>query len=293
MSATNAQHEVQARAIQCNGISLHCLQCGPPDGDLVIFLHGFPEHAGSWQSYLAEVAAQGYLAIAPDQRGYGRSSKPTAIKDYGLDVLSADIVSLIGELGRQRAHIVGHDWGGGVAWWLAHTCAEFVQTVTILNVPHPYVMKNKLLFGSLRQMLRSWYIMAFQLPAFPQWMLRRNNFAAMQQALLTTSVPGTFEPTDLAHHIDAWQQPGALTAMVNWYRASLWAEPKPPPTATIDVPLLLIWGERDHVLGTELIEPSMQLTQNGEVVRFADASHWINHEKMGEVLSLLNKHWHK
>ena len=284
---TESKYLIEERTIAVGPVALHCLICGPPDGELVVLLHGFPEHAGSWRQYMPVLAEAGYLVVAPDQRGYGLSSKPPSVADYGLDELTADIAGLVSKLGRREAHIVGHDWGGVVGWWLAHTRSEIVKTASILNVPHPFAMKRKLLFGSLRQMARSWYILFFQFPRLPELSLSRDGCTRLRRAMESTSVPGTFGEADLDEYVAAWQQPGALKSMINWYRAALRAEPKRPAQKEVEVPLLLIWGEKDHALGTELIEPSMKLATHGRVVRFPDATHWVNHEKVSEVLPLL------
>jgi len=273
--------------LQGDGVSLHGLTCGPLEGELVVLLHGFPEHSGSWCRYLSALAAHGYRVVAPDQRGYGRSSKPSRAMAYGLDRLTADIVQLITDLGHQQAHIVGHDWGGAVAWWLAHTRGDVVRTVSILNAPHPYAMRRALRFGSLNQMVRSWYILFFQIPGLPELLLARHECGTLRRSLLSTSVPATFDDVYLNELQAAWQQPGALRGMVGWYRAIFRAVPEQPEKTRIDVPLLLIWGERDHALGTELIAPSIQLTTRGRVERFSDATHWVNHEKVMEVTRLL------
>ena len=273
--------------LQGDGVSLHGLTCGPPEGELVVLLHGFPEHSASWRRYLPALAARGYRVVAPDQRGYGLSSKPSGVMAYGLDRLTADIVHVMADLGYRQAHIVGHDWGGVVAWWLAHTRADAVRTASILNVPHPYAMRRALRFGSLSQMVRSWYILFFQIPGLPELLLARHECGALRRSLLSTSMPGTFDEAFLDELQATWQQPGALRGMVGWYRAIFRAVPEHQEKVRIDVPLLLIWGERDHALGTELIAPSMQLTTRGRVERFPDATHWVNHEKVVEVTRLL------
>lgn len=291
MSDISAQYPLQERTIAGAGVKLHCFVQGPEDGDLVVMLHGFPEHAGSWLKYLPALCSAGYLVVAPDQRGYNTSERPKHVKDYGVDALTDDIVALIRALGREQAHIVGHDWGGVIAWWLAHARPKAVRTVSILNVPHPDVMRKHVLFGSLKQMFRSWYVYFFQLPWLPDKLLAANNCQILRNALADTSIDGAISEDELQTYVDAWQQPGAVTAMLNWYRASLTTPPKRPQENTFDAPLLLLWGDQDHVLGTEMVDASAEIATNATVVHFPDATHWVNHEKVAEITPLLLEHF--
>src|SRR5437879_4698652 len=160
--------------IATNGIRLNVAQAGPPDGPLVILLHGFPEFWYGWRKQIPALAAAGYRVWAPDQRGYNFSDKPPDVRDYTLDKLAADVAGLIEAAGRQRAIIVGHDWGGAVAWWLAANNPERVERLVIINVPHPLVMR-RLILRDPRQTLRSWYMFMFLLPRLPEWFARRRN----------------------------------------------------------------------------------------------------------------------
>jgi len=279
--------DVQPTTLRAAGVDLHCLVCGPEDGELVILLHGFPEYSGCWRDYMPALAAEGYRVVAPDQRGYGKSDKPPRVSDYGIDTLTDDVAALLQTLGRERAHLVGHDWGAAVTWWAAHSRPELVKTATVMNVPHPVAMQRTLRSGSLSQMKRSWYILFFQIPWLPERALGANRAARLCRTLKATSVPGAFSDETLRDYVEAWLEPGALTGMLQWYRAAARVKPAPLPTAQVEVPLLMIWGEQDHALGFEMVEPSMAMVRDGRLVRFADATHWVNHEKTEENIPLL------
>jgi len=267
------------------GVDLHVATCGPEDGELVVFLHGFPEYWGAWKEHMQAFAARGYRCAAPDQRGYGTSEKPPRVRDYCLDVLADDIVALIDGFGRDKALIVSHDWGAVVGWWLAHKHGDRIRKAAMCNVPHPYAFR-RVLFFSPTQVMRSWYMFFFQLPRLPESFIGADNFSKFAGMLRETAVPGTFSDEEIAGYIEAWSQPGALTSMVNWYRAGLWAQPKKPTADKITIPVLLIWGTQDHALGTELIEPSLAYCEDGRAVRIESGTHWVNHEEKAKVVAV-------
>lgn len=276
----------QARYIQTGGITLHVAEAGPRDGPLVILLHGFPEFWYSWRRQIEALAAAGYYVWAPDQRGYNLSDKPAGVRSYSLDALAADVVGLIDAAGRDQAILVGHDWGGGVAWWTASRFPHRVERLVILNVPHGLVLLEHWR-RNLRQVLRSWYIFAFQIPRLPEWLARRNNWHKVIDALRKTSRPGTFTEADFEILRQAWSQPGAYRSMVHWYRAILRYRPAVPSNPRIRVPTLLMWGAQDRFLGRELAQPSIDLCDEGRLVFFDDATHWLHHEEAERVSSLM------
>ncbi|HVT58095.1 MAG TPA: alpha/beta hydrolase [Thermoanaerobaculia bacterium] len=278
--------ELRQRTIETHGIRLHAVEAGPADGRLLIFLHGFPELWYSWRHQLEPFAAAGFRVLAPDQRGYNLSDKPRGIAAYGLDELAADVVGLIDEAGRERACLVGHDWGGAVAWWVALTQPERLERLAVLNLPHPYVMRRHLLHDPA-QRRRSWYVFAFQLPWLPERRLRRNHYENGVRALQRSSRPGTFSEADLEVYRAAWAQPGALTGMINWYRAGLRAAPRRRPAPRVTVPTLLLWGARDRFLGREMAQPSIELCDDGRLVFLEEATHWLQHEEPERVNRLL------
>ena len=277
---------VEYTYIETNGVRLHVAQAGPENGRLVILLHGFPEAHWSWRYQIDVLAEAGYRVMAPDQRGYNLSDKPQDVAAYKLDTLVDDVVGLIEYAGREKAYIVGHDWGGAVAWWLAAKQPERVQQLAILNVPHPIVM-GRTIRSSWTQRRKSWYMYAFQIPRLPEFVARRNNWRRLVDGMQGHSVPGTFSDADMDRYRKAWAQPGAITGMINWYRAMWQAQAERLESVRIKVPTLLIWGLRDHVLGSEMIEPSVALCDNGRVEKIAEATHWIQNEFPERVTTLL------
>jgi len=281
-------NEPQPRFVQTNGITLHVAEAGPEDGPLVILLHGFPEFWYAWRNQIGALAAKGYRVWAPDQRGYNLSDKPPGVANYRLDAMAVDAVGLIDAAGRETAAIVGHDWGGAVAWWMANKYPQRVEKLVVLNVPHGKVMLDHLRLNP-RQVLRSWYIFLFQLPRLPEWFARRNNWKSITDALRRTSREGTFTEADFEHYRQAWAQPGAYRSMIHWYRAILRNRPQIPRDYRIHVPTLLLWGTRDRFLGRELAQPSIELCDDGRLVFFENTSHWIQHEEPERVNALIDE----
>lgn len=284
------EYALEHHDVRTNGLRLHVVQCGPADGPLVLLLHGFPEYWGSWRAQLPALAAVGYRVWVPDQRGYNLSDKPAGVRAYQLTQLAADIIGLIDAAGQAQASVVGHDWGGIVAWHLATYHAARVARVAILNVPHPAVLPRAL--GRVPgQVLRSWYILFFQLPWLPEKMFSRRNWRFGEQSLVCTSRPGTFSAAEVARYKVAWAQPGALTGMLNWYRALLRYPPRQRPGPAgpprVRIPVQIIWGKKDAFLAAELAELSLELCDQGQLHYFPKASHWVQHEEAAAVSALL------
>ncbi|QJW88774.1 alpha/beta hydrolase [Spirosoma taeanense] len=272
--------------VETNGIRLHVVQAGPVDGPLLILLHGFPEFWYGWKRQIEPLAAAGYQVWVPDQRGYNLSDKPAGIEAYTIDTLAADVVGLIERAGQQKAVLVGHDWGAAVAWWTAATYPDRVERLVVMNVPHPAVMK-RFVSRDLGQMRRSWYIGFFQLPKLPEWLSSLGDWSMLARTLRKSSRRGTFSEADLQQYKTAWGQPGALRAMINWYRATLQKPPKRSPRIRIIVPTLLIWGAQDQFLKRDMAQPSIDLCDNGRLVFLEQATHWVQHEEADRVNTLL------
>ena len=268
-----------------NGIALHLAAAGPPDGPLVILLHGFPEFWYGWRHQIGPLAAAGLRILAPDQRGYNLSDKPAGIAAYTLDRLADDVLGLADSLGRERFAVVGHDWGGVVAWHLAGRNPERVTRAAILNAPHPATLR-RYARRHPSQLAKSWYAAFFQLPALPELALRAADFWVLRRALRRSARPGTFSAADFPAYLEAWAQPGALGAMLNWYRALRHHGSSHPP-ARIRVPLRVIWGDRDAFLEPGLAEAGLALCDRGQSSHLADATHWVHHEEADEVNRLL------
>lgn len=274
-------------------VRLHYVEAGPPDEPAVVLLHGFPDFWYSWRHQIPALAAAGLRVIAPDMRGYNLSSKPPEVSAYEPRRLAADIRDLIRERGLERAGVAGHDWGAAVAWVAAMAHPEVVDRLAILNVPHPRRMLDALRRPG-PQLAKSWYMFFFQLPWLPERAVRAGDWRAFRYGFEHDARQGAFTPQDIDRYREAWAQPGAITATINYYRASM----RRPGAARrgalgpVTAPTLVIWGERDRYLGAELAEPSRDdvpgLTR---VVRMPEASHWVQHDEPDRVSELLIGHF--
>jgi epoxide hydrolase 4 len=258
---------------------------GPKDGPAVVLLHGFPEFWYGWRRQIEPLAAAGFRVIVPDQRAYNLSSKPRGVASYALTELVSDVIAIADHLGQEKIFLAGHDWGAAVAWSTALLHPERVAKLVIVNVPHPSVMR-RFLNTRLKQMLRSWYILFFQIPWLPEALFSAFDFRMGTRALCGSSRPGTFSPEDLAQYRGAWSQSGALTCMINWYRAAVRYRTK-FPDRTVRVPTRILWGERDKFLMSEMARESLRYSTNAELFPFPDATHWLQHEEPEKVSQLL------
>jgi pimeloyl-ACP methyl ester carboxylesterase len=273
--------------IETNRIKLHVVTAGPKDGQPVILLHGFPEFWYGWRKQIEPLAEAGYRVIVPDQRGYNLSDKPKGIKSYSLDKLADDILGLMDALGYKKVNLIGHDWGAVVAWALAIWHPERLHKLGILNVPHPAVMLNFLRRGDPEQLRRSWYVFAFQIPWLPEYFLRRNNWRNAVRVLRGSGKIHTFTNEDIAEYKGAWSQPGAMTAMVNWYRAAARYLPKMLKDGRVKIPTLMLWGMQDVALSHRMARLSVDYCDDGKLVFFEDATHWVQHDEAEAVNQLL------
>ncbi|MBV9336632.1 MAG: alpha/beta hydrolase [Solirubrobacterales bacterium] len=273
-----------------SGARIHYVEAG--DGPMVVLLHGFPEFWYSWRRQIPALARAGLRVIAPDMRGYNLSSKPRDVSLYEPRRLAHDLRELIAERGATRAFVAGHDWGGAVAWIAAMAHPEAVERLAILNVPHPRRMLEALSRPG-KQLARSWYMFFFQLPWLPEETVRAGDWWFFRYGFERDARPGAFTPDDLARYRAAWSQPGAATATINYYRASLRRQAAHRADADaelrrVQAPTLVIWGERDRHLGAELAEPDRADVPNLQrVVRLPDASHWVQHDEPERVSALL------
>ncbi len=265
---------------------MHVVEVGPPAAPPVLLLHGFPELWWSWRRQIPALVAAGYRAVAPDLRGYHRSAKPRGLGAYRLDRLAGDVAALLDVLGPEPHPVVAHDWGGVVAWWAALLHPERIERLAILNAPHPAAFR-RVLRRSPEQRRRSRYMAYFQLPWFPERKLRASGYRALRRMMVKTSRPGTFTETELDVYAAAAAIPGALTAMLAWYRAALRRPAPRPPTLRVEPPVRILWGLDDVALGRELVEPSAALCREVEIHPIAGAGHWVQHEEPGQVNRLL------
>ena len=274
--------------VETNGIRLHIVQAGPKSGAPVILLHGFPEFWYGWRKQIPALVEAGCRVIIPDQRGYNLSDKPPGIKAYNMHELVNDVIGLIDALDYQKVNLVGHDWGAAVAWMLGIWNPERLHRLGIINVPHPSVMKRFLL-RDLEQIRRSWYIFFFQLPWLPEAGMQANNWRGAERAMRGSGKIHTFANEDIEKYKEAWSQPAAMTAMINWYRAAVRYQPRTTNDMRVKVPTLMMWGMKDFALSHRMARPSMDFCDDSQLVFFPDATHWVQLEAAPEVNELLIK----
>jgi len=277
--------DIKYSFIHANGINLHVAFAGPQDGDPVILLHGFPDASFGWDRQIRALAQAGFYVIAPDQRGYNLSDKPKGVQNYRVGLLVADILALADALGLSRFNLVGHDWGALISWSLVDGHPQRVKRLAILNVPHPDVM-NQFLKTNWRQRARSWYAFFFQLPVLPEITLRAFNWHAV-----ASSMCASLSAAELDRYRTAWSQPGAMTAMLNWYRGLFQRSPQQLSSRKIQVPTLMIWGKLDPYLMWQMAPASIAICAEGRLEFFEDATHWVHQDRPQEVNRLLLDHF--
>jgi epoxide hydrolase 4 len=268
--------------ISTNGIRLHTVMAGTQSGPPVVLLHGFPETWRCWIRQMPALVEAGCRVIAPDQRGYNLSDKPKGIRNYKVYTLVDDIIGLIDALEYEKVNLVGHDWGAVVAWVLANKYPERLNKLSIMNMPHPAVMRRFLL-RDFEQIRRSWYVFFFQLPWLPEAGMRRDHWRGAELALRGSGKVHTFTNEDIEKYKEAWSQPGAMTAMLNWYRAVIQHMPKLPEDPRIKVPTLMMWGMKDFALSHRMARPSMDYVEEGNLIFFPEATHWVQRDAAEEV----------
>jgi pimeloyl-ACP methyl ester carboxylesterase len=280
-------HSLHYETIQTRGLKFEVATAGQGD-KLALLLHGFPECAYSWRSQIPALVELGYRVWAPNLRGYGKSDRPQGVKAYGAEQLEGDVSDLIDASGARSVVLVGHDWGGAIAWSYAMHGTRPIERLVVLNCPHPVPFKRGL--KTFAQLKRSWYMFAFQLPLLPELLIGRNHASALDTVIRKGAVHRErFPKSDVDVYRDNASQPGALTAMINYYRASFrWlGRGTGRRGSNIKVPTLLIWGERDQALRKELTYGTERYVDNLTVRYIPDASHWVQQDAPDEVNALL------
>jgi pimeloyl-ACP methyl ester carboxylesterase len=272
--AVNVNH----RRVNAGRLELHVAELG--NGAPVLLLHGFPAHWADWEAQMRVLAAAGFRAIAPDLPGYGESGQLPNVLDYRALELAADLAGLIRALGLERVHVIGHDWGGTLAYLLAAEHPELVERLIVINAGHPVLLKRAL--QRFEQLRRSWYIFLFQLPLLPEWLVRRR--ATISLCLRGMEVrPGAFSDTDLDRYTTAMRAPGVARAALSYYRAAFRAPAR--TECLVTQPTLVLWGDRDQALSARLLLTGLeQYAPRVRVARFANAGHWLHHD-LPEVVS--------
>jgi epoxide hydrolase 4 len=276
--------------IDTGGLTFECLRAGQGNGKLAILLHGFPEAHFSWRHQIAPLVSAGYEVIAPDQRGYGRSSKPKGVAAYDIAHLMADVAGIIDVAANDRpVTLIAHDWGAIVAWCFAARKVRALERLVVMNVPHPARMAEEL--ATWEQRRKSWYVFFFQLPLLPELLLGANRAAAIGRAFTGMARDRTrFEPDLIDAFRDHAATPGALTGMINWYRAATrggLAAYRREAVAEITVPTLMIWGEDDDALGIRLTDGYEGLVRDFTLHRLPGVSHWVQQEAPERVNAIL------
>ncbi len=284
------------------GVRLHFVEQRPGGvgrRPLMVLLHGFPEFWYSWRHQIPAMAAAGYHVVAPDLRGYNDSSKPRGVGAYRLERLARDVRALIEHFGETEAVVVGHDWGGIVAFQLAFMRPEVVRALIVMNAPHPGAFAQNMRRGwrlNVRQLRRSWYMFFFQIPWLPEFVLSRGNYRTLASVLRGTAVrKEAFSDEDVRRFQEAAAKRGALTAALNYYRALFRSGMGPAILAgqgrvfpLLHMPTLAIWGEEDTALGVELTQGMEEFFAGPFEIRYLpDTSHWVQQERPDECNRLL------
>lgn len=266
--------------VETGGVTLHCVAAG--SGPLLVLLHGFPESSYAWRRQMPGLAAAGFRVVAPDLRGYGESDRPKGVAAYRVQALVDDVAGLIERLGMERAVVVGHDWGGVVAWYTAMLRPERVRRLVVLNAPHPAAYARELRRGS-SQLWRSWYAGMHQLPWLPE-----RAWQAFDHALLRKVLGGGPARTRAEEdvYVDAFSRPGGMTPALNYYRAAV--RHGAPRATTVRAPTLLVWGERDRYLVPELTLGLERWVPELRIQRLSEAGHWVHHEEAERVTALIS-----
>lgn len=264
----------RVRRYRAEGLCFDVRDRGPSDGPPVVLLHGFPSDGTSWDRTADRLHAAGLRTLVPDQRGYSPGARPQGRSAYRVELLVADVLALLDAAGLQRAHMVGHDWGGLVAWALAAGCPERVASLTVASTPHPRALTRALVRSP--QGLRSAYVGLFQLPRLPEALLGHR----LESLLRRSGLPAP----DAARYARRMREPGALTAALNWYRAVPLSGLR---TGAVGVPTTYAWGRRDGALGRAAAELTAEHTAGP--YRFVElaAGHWLPETRPGELARLV------
>ncbi len=273
----------QAITVEANGLRFEVLEAGAGDR-LALCLHGFPEHAVSWREQMPVLAGLGYRVWAVNQRGYGRTTRPGAVADYALPNLLDDVAALIDASGARTVTLIGHDWGAMVAWCFAAGRIRPLERLVIMNVPHPLCFRAAL--KHWRQKRKSWYITFFQLPFLPERFLTAGNGATIRRMFRGLKLP----PDVMETYVRQVTEPGAATAMINWYRAMRRPGPRMPDLAApIEVPTLVVWGENDVALDLICLDGTERYVRDLTLRRLPGVSHWVQQDAPEAVNALLRE----
>ena len=287
--------ELRHRFEMVNGVRLHWVEAG--SGPLVVLLHGFPDFWYTWRGQIPALVSAGRRVVALDLRGYNESERPEGTDQYALDLVARDVIELIrllseeaaarGETGDAHVLLVGHDWGGVVAWRVASLAPEMLRGLVILNAPHPGAFMRELRRGP--QLLRSWYALAFQIPVLPETLLGAFDFAVLRRMWRASGGPLPLDDADLERYRAAFAPPGALRAAVDYYRAAgrRMATTTPRGSSKVRIPTLVVWGARDPALSIRLTHDLERWVPDLRLEVLPDSGHWVQIDAPGTVNDLL------
>ena len=278
------------------GITLNVRHGGREGADPILFLHGFPESHRTWRNQLDDLVSNHHV-VAPDQRGFAGSDRPEGVESYRTDTIVEDALALMDALGIDHFTLAGHDWGGAVAWTAALKHADRIRRLIIVNAPHPLVFQKSLIEDEA-QRAASQYINFFRSPAAEAAIAAMGLETFLEKVLLTHSDPTKLPAEERQHYLDDWKQPGALTAMLNWYRASALEVPAPgedakaplwthAPFPKLHMPTLVVWGLKDPALLPVQLEGLPDLIDDLRIVTSPTAGHFIPWEEPGTVTAAI------
>jgi pimeloyl-ACP methyl ester carboxylesterase len=266
-----------------DGLTFDVLDTGPSDGDPVVLLHGFPQDATAWKRVSPALHQHGLRTLALDQRGYSPMARPHGRAQYRLRETTADVLALLDAAGLESAHVVGHDWGGIVAWALGAWHPERLRTLTAISVPHPAAMTKAML--SSDQALRSYYMAVFQLPVLPERLMLAGDGAALRRTLRHGGLP----EDAVEHYVARMREPGGLSAALGWYRALPWSTRE--PVGKVRVPTLHVWSTGDAFLGRAATEATAQFVDAPYRLEILEGvTHWIPELAPDRVAELITEH---
>jgi len=278
---------VSTHMVQANGLRFRTLVDGPPDGDLFVMLHGFPEGAESWSHQLRLVAGAGFLAVAPDLRGYGLTDAPDGVASYSLDHLVEDVSGLIGAFGRKSAHVAGHDWGAVVAWYFAAAHPEMTASLSALSVGHPAALAAASREDEDQQQ-RSQYVNLFLMEGKAEQVLMAEDGRRLRAMYGVGPNPDAIPPAVVEGFVSSLSRPGRLTSALNYYRANLktggGAWERLNRMGPITARTQLLWGDQDPALGRRSAEGTAQYVKGPYRLEVLEgAGHWLQFERPAEI----------
>ncbi|MEC9347006.1 MAG: alpha/beta hydrolase [Pseudomonadota bacterium] len=286
---------IRHETVQVNGVDLHVASAGDPSSPMILFLHGFPEFWYAWRFQLRDLSDR-FFCVAPDCRGINLSGKPAALDAYEYAVLAADVVGLIRHFGRERAVVVGHDWGGFMAWEAAIRHPEAVERLVVLNCAHPGIMSELIHDPASSQSERSRYMLAFRSDRGEE-LVSRDNFGGFRANILEPGLAaGHLTESDAAAYFAAWNTPGSITGGLNYYRANRTgpvsgddAPPRRVADTRVSMPTMVLWGEGDPYFSLENLDRMAEAVPDLRLHRFPACDHWIVHQIPDTVTALVRE----